>query len=201
MRQPTAFDRWFGDSRAVQSDGEPAVFYHGTTAGEFDAFRPHYRKGEQVGMGIHFTQDSEFAKRYAEDESTARRGKKPHVFAVYLKAERPLDLRKIVKEGSPEFALANRLQGKVAYRHRDEDGKELIYMQAAVDSTNGKRAEKLIRAAGYDSMIYNAKLMRKAYGGAYNDGEAETWVVFEPTQVKSIHNAGTFDPNDPRILS
>lgn len=35
--------------------------------------------------------------------------------------------------------------------------------------------------------------------GNYTEDSA-TWVVFDPTNIKSINNRGTFDPNDPRIM-
>lgn len=36
--------------------------------------------------------------------------------------------------------------------------------------------------------------------GVIGDIVSDTYAVFNPTQIKSIHNAGTFDANDPRIL-
>ena len=48
------------------------------------------------------------------------------------------------------------------------------------------------------------EIKKHGYDGAVrfapNDGRLLEIVVFDPTQVKSIHNRGTFDPNDPRIL-
>ena len=101
-----AFRRWFGASEVVDEQGQPLVVYHGTTAGGFDAFRPNYRKGEQLGFGIHFAQDRGFAAKYAEDPTVARKGKTPKVYAVYLSIQRPLVADAIVYEGTPEFALA-----------------------------------------------------------------------------------------------
>jgi hypothetical protein len=36
----TAFRKWFGNSKAVDANGNPLVVYHGTLAGEFDQFKP-----------------------------------------------------------------------------------------------------------------------------------------------------------------
>ena len=48
------------------------------------------------------------------------------------------------------------------------------------------------------------EIKKHGYDGAVrfapNDGRLLEIVVFDPTQIKSIHNRGTFDPNDPRIL-
>jgi GNAT superfamily N-acetyltransferase len=59
-----AFRRWFGDSKVVDSEGKPLVVHHGTTAGEFDAFRPNYRKKEQLSFGIYFTEGRGMANRH-----------------------------------------------------------------------------------------------------------------------------------------
>lgn len=39
-----------------------------------------------------------------------------------------------------------------------------------------------------------------AYGAVRDAGGSTTFVAFESSQVKSVNNRGTFDPNDPRIL-
>jgi len=82
------------------------VVYHGTRAGEFESFKTRFRKGEQLGFGVHFSEDRSMAERYADDEHVARRGRSPHVFDVYLDIKNPLDATAIVKEGDPEFDLA-----------------------------------------------------------------------------------------------
>lgn len=45
-----------------------------------------------------------------------------------------------------------------------------------------------------------AALKAKGYDGTY-DPKEKVWVAFDPTQIKSVFNDGTFDPNDPSILS
>jgi hypothetical protein len=197
----TAFRRWFGASEVVDADGAPLVVYHGTTAGGFDAFRPNYRKGEQLGFGIHFAQDRGFAAKYAEDPTVARKGKTPKVYAVYLSIQRPLVADAIVYEGTPEFALAKKLAGSKLMTDRGEDGVRLAYMQNAIDQTSAQRAEKLIREAGYDGILYEAQLASHTGMGWAKTGSSRSFVVFSPTQVKSAtDNEGTFDHAEPSIL-
>lgn len=194
------FRRWFGASKVVDERGQPLVVYHGTTAGGFDAFRPNYRKGEQLGFGIHFAQDRGFAAKYAEDPTVARKGKTPKVYAVYLSIQRPLVADAIVYEGTPEFALAKKLAGSKLLTQRNEDGVLVAYMQNAIDKTSAQRAEKLIREAGYDGIVYEAQLATRTGMGWAKTGSSRSFIVFEPTQVKSAtDNAGTFDPADLNI--
>ena len=199
-----AFRRWFGESKVVDAEGRPLVVFHGTTAGDFDAFRPNYRKGEQLGFGIHFAADREFAAKYAEDPTVRRKGKAPKVYAVYLSIQRPLVADAIVYEGTPEYALAKKLAGKKLMTQRGEDDVRMAYMQNAIDNTTAQRAEKLIREAGYDGIRYESFLLSSVWTGRgigrARTGSSRSFIVFEPTQIKSAtDNAGTFDPADPRI--
>jgi hypothetical protein len=199
-----AFKRWFGKSAVVDAEGKPLVVYHGTTAGDFDAFRPNYRKGEQLGFGIHFAQDRDFAAKYAEDPNVARRGKSPKVYAVYLSIQNPLNADAFVAEGSPEFALAKKLAGARLLAFRNAEGIRETFVQRAIDQTSAQRAEKLIREAGYDGILYESVLSSAAWTGTgvgrRREAASRSFLVFEPTQIKAaVGNVGTFDPADPDI--
>jgi hypothetical protein len=205
MRAPTseAFRRWFGNSVVRNADGSPKVVYHGTTAVAFTAFRPFYRKGEQLGFGIgHFAESLDFAARYAFSEDTARKGKgEARVYSVYLSVQSPLVAPAVVIEGTPEFALAKKLAGARLLTQTDEQGRKIAYLQNAIDKTQGKRAEALIRDAGYDGVVYQATLLSPDAYGVVKTGESLSWIAFEPWQVKSVDNAGAFDPSDSDILN
>ena len=199
-----AFKRWFGDSKVVDERGDPLVVYHGTTAGDFDAFRPNYRKGEELGFGIHFAKDRDFAVKYAQDPTVARKGKSPKVYEVYLSIQRPLVADAIVIEGTPEFTLAKKLAGNKLFTSPGEDGLLQAYMQNAIDHTTAPRAEKLIREAGYDGIRYEAQLSTSEWTGRglslARVASSRSYIVFNPSQIKSaIGNSGAFDPADPRI--
>ena len=197
-----AFRRWFGDSAVVDGRGRPLVVYHGTTA-KFDAFRPHERKGEQLGFGIHFAEDRSMADRYAHDQYVARKGSHPRVVDVYLSVQRPLIADMMVLDGSAEFALAKKLAGPRMPKLTNENGVRAAWMQNSIDATTGSRAARLIQEAGYDGVRYTAtNLKRSAYGGASKIAESTAWVVFSPTQVKSAStNVGTYDPADARYAN
>lgn len=49
-----------------------------------------------------------------------------------------------------------------------------------------------LKKSGYDGIIYSQK---------WNNGEVtKEYIAFDPTQIKSIHNKGTFDETNPNIL-
>lgn len=163
--------------------------YHGTTSGGFDTFQPHIRKGEQLGFGIHFAAEKSLAERYAYDDATRRRGKTPMVYTVDLTMNRPLRAAAIVREGSDEFALAQKLTRNKLMTNKDENGVRCAWMQNAIDATSPQRAERLIREAGYDGVIYEAVV-----GGRVNpstntrsvSARGESYLVFEPSQVRVV---------------
>lgn len=190
-----AFRRWFGDSRVVDGSGRPLVVYHGTTAGPFDAFRPFYRKGEDLGFGIHFAEDVEFAAGYAFDESVARKGKEPRLIAAFLSVQNVLNADAIVLEGSREFALAKKCWTVNFFAPQNEHGVRGVWLQGAINrASDPKRAERLIRDAGYDGVRYKATLKTHTAYGARHGAESVSWVVFRAGQVKSAtDNSGAYD--------
>jgi 8-oxo-dGTP pyrophosphatase MutT (NUDIX family) len=63
------FWSWFGDSKTVDAQGQPMVFYHGTTKGGFDEFSAD-ALGSNTGspsarLGFFFTPDLKAAEHYA----------------------------------------------------------------------------------------------------------------------------------------
>jgi len=180
----------------------PHVVYHGTTASDFNSFKPNIRKNEQLGFGIHHAEDPLFANEYAENPLTARKGDFPRVYASHISVKNPLLADTIVKKGTPEFDLAKKIAGSKLFTQNDENGIPSVYMQTAIDSANPQKAEKLIREAGYDGVRYNAKLISPQAGAKYySSGKSSpSWIVFDPNQIKSATgNNGQFDPTSPRI--
>jgi hypothetical protein len=201
VTKSAAFRRWFGQSAVVDAQDRPLVVHHGTTA-QFDAFRPFVRKGQQLGFGIHFTEDESLASLYAHGNGTARRGKHPRVVDVFLSVHRPLYANEIALEGTPEFALAKKLAGRRFLTQADHLGRRMTYVQNALDMTAPDRAAKLIQEAGYDGVRYLALLNGFLGLRMYREKESVSWIVFSPTQIKSdTANRGTFDPTDESILN
>lgn len=182
-----AFRQWFGDSKVVDAEGKPLVVYHGTQR-DFDAFSGDAERTTGGGLneeGFFFSEDTRAAGRFTQFRDE---GAGANVMPVYLKAERPLVLT------APEFERLQSAQG--AYRRGERLGEikeiflEDMLKEKGIDFDPSRDPMSQIKAAGYDAL-------RKERGRA---GAEPEWMVFEPTQIKSINNRGTFDPNDPRIL-
>lgn len=87
--QTTEFKAWFGDSKVVDSDGNPLVVYHGTS-NDFSEFkkrgiRPNFTS-PQKHLGFFFTDDAKYAGQYAgrgfDDEDAT-------IMPVYLSIQNP----------------------------------------------------------------------------------------------------------------
>jgi hypothetical protein len=192
-----SFKNWFGDSKVVDENGKPLVVYHGTYA-DIAAFDPD--EGPYRGGLVAFvTTSTKFANDYATKNDGA------NVMPVYVKIENPFDFR----EGGRFTAEAfyeetgglqdqneiNRI--KIGYGQDLEldspsgplskDSFADAVMEGRWDALEAPEFVEWLQASGYDGVV----LMEN---GAINYG------VFEPTQIKSVNNQGTFDANDPRIL-
>jgi hypothetical protein len=161
--------------------------YHGTMAGEFSTFIVHYRSDEQLGFGIHVTPDKAFAQRYADPDLCGRKGNTPYLFCGVIRKDKVLDATAIVLDGTPEFALAKRLAGSRLFVSKDENGVRCAYMQAAIDSTNPKRAEQIIKDAGYDTIQYVSTIMTRPVAGYYSkNAQALSYVVLYPENIRAL---------------
>lgn len=188
--QSPEFKRWFGDSKVVDSEGRPLVMYHGT-AKEFEAFDPAARGSNTGARGAEraffFARDPadasfymEMAERQAREEWEARR-------AEAEMAGEPFD------EPPPS--------GRIIPVYLKAENPLILGFDDEESSVRGELLEELInddvaaldyaRQHGYDAVIW-------PYGNVTNSGY--TVAVFEPEQIKSVENVGTFDPADPNIF-
>lgn len=191
-----AFKAWFGDweadpanaSKVVDEDGSPKEtgpipVYHGTKMPDIEEFK----KGRSGGIF--------FTDKGTSDDFTGGSGK---VVACYLSIKNPLDLQEfdgndpkgaealrdaLIEKGFPEKE-ATRI-----FRIDEDDPESTLISHYLFDNRVSGFIEK-----HFDGMIFNDY-------GTHADPEKEykSYVVFQPHQVKSVHNAGTFDPSDARI--
>ena len=173
------FRTWFGNSVMVDEDGKPKVFYHGSgnpNISEFD-----------TEAGTYFTEDRKYAERYEKGKRDMGYGD-GRVYECYLKIEKPFDTR------DPECRriFEEEYVGKWGSGNITERG--------MIDWTAGYDLPEFLREKGYD---YDGLVLDEGSDGGY--GEPVKWrgvsyVVLDPTQIKSIYNGGEWSGTDPNIL-
>lgn len=164
-----AFWKWAGDTKAVDGQGRPLIMYHGTGA-EFDSF--------DAKSNIWFTQEREYAQRYAGEEYDAEGGD-GKVVEAYLAVKKPLVIDADLETGPEE------LHDILSEIGLDPD--EYMNMDTAWSVLDQPEVQQAIRAAGYDGI----KTFEQGYA---------TWAAFRPEQIKSTDNGGDFDGSSPHIL-
>lgn len=172
------FKAWFGESMAVDANGRPKVYYHGTGAdfGEFETGK----LGGTFGDGLYFTGDPEIANTFTEGWLN-NRNRQPNIVPVYLSVKNPYVLWSTQDYFTLQQAV-ERLSG-------DRYGRVI----PPSDVRWSRLTREYLESKGHDGLFDRNQA---GLGGRYN-GIA---VAFSPTQIKSaISNTGAFDPNDPHL--
>lgn len=190
-----AFKRWFGDSKVVDADGKPLVVYHG---GSFDENRDGaFATGRQ--FGFFFSPNKRLAQSYAPGA-----GIDVPVTSAYLRLENPFNPK------DPDHVYAPWVKEWIDY-WRESEG--WIDRRTGEDMSDGDVFLMIedVRLWDYEENGVGVSerwddFLRTAqdhhdgfYGYDPTDGGVIS-VAFDPTQIKSVNNRGTFDPADPRIL-
>jgi len=193
-KTPSAFDRWFGDSKVVDADGRPTVVYHGApnfeheggTLGGFDVFdrlaTTRIIKGRKPGMdnvGSWFSDlaDKRGAEMYAGSEGS--------IYPVYLSIKNPFR----PKSFDEYLATAHAASGS-PIRTKADARKAGIPFGRGIDP---EAMRAWLKDKGYDGIAFPK--------GTVDGSHQSVWVALEPTQIKSaIGNSGAFDPNNPSII-
>lgn len=194
------FKKWFGESKVVDKKGNPIVVYHGSNY-SFDAFgyEKMGEKGTSEGRGFYFSQSEKTAKGYGKN-----------LVKAYVNISNPAsltektitksDIKKLIKShGNIADAISN--WGDVSY-----DGLSNV-LNAAVDSIyNNDNDVDIINEIG--TSIFHSQwgeyfpLVKEKLGfdgTIFKHGETTNYVVFNPEDVKSVDNAGSFDPKNKNI--
>ena len=173
------FVRWFGDSKVVDAEGKPLRVFHGTVE-QFEAF-------EAGEFGFHF--GDEAAASMMGDE-----------MEVYLRLTNPLRVRDL-GVFNPETVLDQiSVDPDVRESVLDETRvlrEELSDELSSDDPVVARRAHykmsqpvrDLLKSEGYDGLVYRNE----------SEGFADSYVAFDPDQIKSTQNEGNFSA-DPGIL-
>jgi len=201
--QSPAFKKWFGNSKVVDKDGKPLVVYH---SGMFDETQDAVPAIN--GEGFHFG-----TKTAAETRDT---GKRIDDFIKDITLEQVenengdlrwywsadgLDSYDVI--GGEGFVTENAAQLSAEDFAKDQEFSDVDPMpmtKAYLSIQNPKRvkdqgenwtaAVAKAKAEGHDGIVYRNE---------FEDKGKDSYIVFSPTQIKSVNNTGAFDPNNPDI--
>ena len=180
-------ERVKNSSKLLDENGEPKVMYHGTPDGSFVAFRP----------GAYFSSEQQYADRYqnpsASSISTGKQALIPQTFAVFLDIKKPFDLsapeaRRIYIE---EYVKGGNAIGINPYL----SDAEYAYIKT-IDWTEGEDLKEFLQESDYvyDGIVLDEGGDPDGNGGVIYRGNS--YLVFNPNQIKSVDNRGTFDAGE-----
>ncbi len=184
------FRDWFANSEAVNKDGSPKVFYHGTDQPltQFEVGRETensnvFGNWKTKRAAIFFTDDPKAASNFPGDKRPGS-----STVPVFLSVQNPLDLRNGFSDADLDV-LRNAGLNPSYYRNL-----YLSHIWETLDYENGgKEFVDALKGAGYDAV-------RFIEPGHQEGKEFETWAVFDPAQIKSsIGNSGVFSSSNPDI--
>ena len=178
--ESAAFTRWFGNSEAVNRNGEPLLVFHGAGA-RFTTF-------DAGGKPIWLTANIQYAEKYSTVNRAAEKllpsssiyaGNVDRVIPAYIRVENPANVGNTDGGFDGNYMdLAKRIGVRPSELRQawEEAGRPEMLWQVV----NSKQMSELLRRRGYDGIQ------------AIENGVA-TWAVLEPTQIKSaVANNGAF---------
>ena len=178
--ESAAFTRWFGNSKAVNRNGEPLLVFHGAGA-RFTTF-------DAGGKPIWMTANIQYAEKYSTANRAAEKllpsssiyaGNVDRVIPAYIRVENPANVGDTDGGFDGNYMdLAKRIGVRPSELRQawEEAGRPEMLWQAV----NSKQMSELLKRHGYDGIQ------------AIENGVA-TWAVLEPTQIKSaVANNGVF---------
>lgn len=104
-----------------------------------------------------------------------------------------------------EFVVENDLGDPVHYFDTREEAEALVAEYPddyTIQESWGQSTDDIVREArmaGHDGVIFHNITDEGPHGSGYGWGDT-VYVAFNPSQIKSVENTGTFDPNNPDIL-
>jgi hypothetical protein len=166
------FQQWFQESKIVDERQQPRVVYHGTNVLEGFTQFVVGPVGE-YGRGIYFSTSPETASEYAGTQPGAQ------VIPAYVSISNPLIANKATfyTDVAAAFGQTREQFMENAMIASREDGTPLE------DYTTNT-----LRSAGYDGVVVNVA------------PDEQFIVAFDPTQVKSPNNRGTWSRTTPNIM-
>lgn len=188
------FKKWFGDSMVKNIFGKPLVVYHGT---------PEENKGfnEFKGDKFYFSKSKEYAKPFTESGLTSQ----GQIYEAYLSIQKPLDFRKYRNQNikPKEFIsimkkvkvnLSDKIIEKIN-ELKDEQETPIFRYTRLLE----KEEIEQLKKHGYDGIIQFEFNNDKKPNGYKYDLKDTAFIAFNPEQIKSLDNQGTFDAENSNI--
>ncbi len=182
--QSPEFRAWFGNSKVVDENGNPKVVFHGTN-NQFSEFDPSRRE-----LGFHFGSAPQANERINE-LSQMRTGQSgsgevyssgASVMPVYLSLEHPVRVAEDVGGWDDVESVKQALDAE----HLGSP----VFSSAELSRANSIPAlRSLIQSKGFDGIVYPNDF----------EGRSDSYIVFEPEQIKSAFNLGQWSPENPDI--
>jgi len=189
------FKNFFKDSKVVDSQGNPLVVYHGTTT-DFDTFDATKGGGTtgapDARKGFFFSSDPDIAASYAEmfDKYVEQFGDNrfSKMYADFNEA-----LLSLIGAPSQRMYGAQVLPVYISIQNPFTlDMRGRGYNPQVFSDTIDAAKD-----AGHDGVI--VKNVKDSGFVSTEDQTSDIFIPFRPTQIKSVFNRGTFDPEDARI--
>lgn len=182
-----AFQKWFGDSKMIDEDGNPLVVYRGDTE-DFNQFD----RSKTRENGFFFTTEEKVARGYAKGGLLR---------AFYIRAKKVLNLmedtresRRWVREWSENFdEWVDRESGEEMDPFDILQGGRMFDYEGDWSSERWLDIQAQAENQGYDAVIlpdYDSDI-----------GIFPAVVVFDPRNIKLVDNDGSFDMSDPDVRS
>lgn len=191
----------FGTEANVRSTSvgkvfEPLVVYHGTNQ-DFNEFR--------VSPTSWFTNSASHAEKYSSKEGAWWKKNSPNIMSVYLSIKNPYHLPSEFKNTTEREMILDMIKVDTIKLLGDEKLQILrsLIKESSVEKTKSsiiwnvshklKEAAQILGFDGYMASEVDSHM--NASPSFYS-----TFSPFNPTQIKSIHNQGTFNSEKPNIL-
>lgn len=185
-------------SKVVEENGFPKIMFHGTSSYGFDFFDTYSSNFGLFGYGSYFTDNPDVADSY----QSKGKGTSPGTYAVYLNIKNPMDMdapmdsKWIELFQNPDIDLDDFYLDEA---QTNEDAfkalKECLADQGYSSWEAKDTISEMIQGMGFDGITHIG-------GGRYgvDDGTRhQVYIAFEPEQIKSVDNIGTFDGNNPMM--
>lgn len=184
------FKKWFGNSKVVDAQGNPLPVVHSTHY-DFNSFK-HGDIGFHFGTPTAANLRSMYHARHFNADGERS-------MPVFLSIKNPIRLKDAGDWDKPQkTGIVIRNAVKVGTIDESELRKAIEIVR-----NRGIEPESNLCGGGIKSIFYQSVLKELGYDGVVYKNEVEgnddSWIAFDATQIKSIFNNGEFNPNNPDI--